>query len=96
METTERGIIDQADSAFDQEHSDLLSALESFQMNGCPDEQSGDVECFMHFYRVDRWIVTTDSQGFREVLPFNTESEARFNFNELEREYSDHLPMEDS
>lgn len=66
----------------------LLDALEAFYLSGCPDEQSGEVEAPTgHFYRIDRWIVITDNQGFKEVLEFPYEQRAKEDFEEMCGEY---------
>lgn len=67
----------------------LMSALHAFYMNGSADDQSGDVEAPTgHFYRVHRWIVTTDSQGFEHIEALDTEAEAIEAFTLLDNEYS--------
>ena len=90
---SEEDIIAQARSAFGDEvfgnsphRSDLLDALESFYMNGTSDESGGSVDENYHFYRVHRWIVTTDSQGFSEVETYDTEQEGMDAFQNHERE----------
>lgn len=65
----------------------LLAALEFFYMNGSADEFSGDTDTFYHFYRVHRWIVTTDSQGFNDIETYDTEDEAIKAFKQHEGEY---------
>lgn len=70
-------LIAQAQSAFpDDEIIDVLDACEAFYMNGMDDEQVGDVDTTGHFYRVDRFIVATDSQGFHTCHTFETVAEA--------------------
>lgn len=64
----------------------LLDALEVFYMNGFTDEQGGSVDENYHYYRVHRWIVTTDSQGFKEVETYDSEREAIDAFLAHERE----------
>lgn len=64
-----------------------LDACEAFYMSGSADEVSGDVDTYVHFYRVHRWIVRTDSQGFRELDTYNTEADAREAFETLDRYY---------
>lgn len=55
----------------------VLEACEIFWGHGMADEQSGDADAPTgHFYRVGRWIVTTDSQGFQSLEAFETEREA--------------------
>jgi hypothetical protein len=66
----------------------LLDALEAFYMNGCADEVSGDVEGPTgHFYRVSRWIVTTDSQGFKSVDGWPNVMAAEKAFGDADCEY---------
>jgi hypothetical protein len=70
--------------------SNLVEALEAFYGHGFADQRSGDVESPTgHFYRVHRWVVTTDSQGFNEVAEFDSEAEARERFSTLDDEYSE-------
>ncbi len=69
---------------------DVLNACESYYLSGFHDELSGDSEAPTgHFYRIHRWIVTTNSQGFRFLDTFDTEDEAQKEFNNLEAEYSE-------
>lgn len=66
----------------------LLAALEHFYMNGSDDANAGDVESPTgHFYRVHRWIVTTDSQGFNDIETYDTETEAIVAFERIVEEY---------
>lgn len=75
----------------------LMDALEAFYLSGCPDEESGDVESPTgHFYRVDRWIVTTDSQGFKEIDDHLSEESAKRTFENLENEYAEWADEEDA
>jgi hypothetical protein len=69
---------------------DLLQACEEFYMNGSADEFDGDADTFGHFYRVHRWIVWTDSQGFHEVETHDTEAEAKEAYVAHSRGYHDH------
>jgi hypothetical protein len=65
-----------------------LEACETFYLHGTADDVSGDVEAPTgHFYRVARWIVRTDSQGFKDLEELETEDEARAAFETLETEY---------
>jgi len=98
---TEEELIAKARKAFPLEciedylqHSDgdnlVLAACEAFYMDGSQDDISGDMEAPMgHFYRVDRWIVFTDYQGFRFLETFNTEEQAIEAFQNLDKEYGD-------
>jgi hypothetical protein len=66
----------------------LLAALEHFYGNDSTDEQSGDVEAPTgHFYRVDRWIVQTDSAGFNSIYTYDTEDEAKLEFVKMENDF---------
>src|SRR4029077_2186483 len=68
----------------------IMDALEAFYGHGMTDEMSGNVECPStgHFYRVDRWIVTTDDRGFRADWIYGTIAEAQSEFQKLEDEFS--------
>ena len=56
---------------------DLKSALETHYGHGFADDQAGDVnEAPAHVYRVDRWLVWTDSQGFSDVDEYGTDGAA--------------------
>ena len=90
---SENELVDQAIEAFGNEsvgHSDaLIQACESFYMNGCADAVDGDVESPTgHFYRVHRWIVTTDNYGFKEIETYDTETEAIVAFEQRADEYT--------
>jgi hypothetical protein len=93
--TTRAQIIESA-KKFNIKVESLIQALEDFYCNGFADEVSGDVDCDTgHFYRVDRWIVTTDSQGFHDIWSFNDIPEARREFQRLEKEYAEWMGDED-
>lgn len=67
----------------------LLHACETFYMNGCADAVGGDVESPTgHFYRVHRWIVTTDNYGFKDIETYDTETEAIVAFEQRADEYT--------
>lgn len=84
---TRNEIISQARS-IDSTVAALLDACEAFYGHGVTDEVSGDVEAPTgHFYRVDRWIVTTDSQGFRELDEYETAELAAAVFAERDSTY---------
>ncbi len=69
---------------------DVLEACEVYYMSGCYDNLSGDSEAPTgHFYTIHRFMVTTDSQGFRTLNVFDNEDEAQKEFNNLEAEYSE-------
>ncbi len=69
---------------------DVLEACEVYYMNGCYDDLSGDSEAPTgHFYRIHRWIVTTNSQGFRFLDTFDNEDEASKAFKQRDDEYSE-------
>lgn len=84
---SEEEFIAQVNRDFDDSAMDVLHACETCAMNGGHDDISGDVETFYHFYRVHRWIVTTDNQGFKELETYDTEREAKDAFQSHDREY---------
>lgn len=66
----------------------VLEACEEFYGSGFADSVSGEVESPTgHFYRVHRWIVQTNSEGFTELNTFDSEYEAIKEFEILERDY---------
>jgi hypothetical protein len=85
----ERELIAQVNRDFGTNHEDLLTALDEFYLNGCADEHSGNVEAPTgHFFRVHRWIVTTDNYGFKSLNECDTESDAINEFRAAEKEYA--------
>lgn len=88
QEITDEGIIALARVQLDEDVSDVLAACESFYGHGFADEITGDVDGPGHFYRVARWIVTTDSQGFHYLAEFEDEATARSTFQEIEAQVS--------
>lgn len=62
----------------------LLDALESFYLCGFHDDVCGTVETGCHYYRVSRWIVQTDSQGFHEIFSHDSEKEAVIEFGKIQ------------
>lgn len=99
MPTTEQEIIAQAKENFrdadtPEDFNTLLGALEAFYMGGCAEEADGDVDTYGHFYRVHRWIVWTDSQGFHSVETFDTDDEAEKAFDKYSDEYTELLEEE--
>jgi hypothetical protein len=62
----------------------LREALECFYLNGFQDEVCGTVESGCHYYRVSRWIMQTDSQGFHEVFSYDTPEEAAIAFGKIQ------------
>jgi hypothetical protein len=82
-------LIAQCNEAFDDSAMDLMHACETFYMNGCADAVDGDVESDTgHFYRVHRWIVTTDNYGFKEIETYDTETEAIVAFEQRADEHT--------
>lgn len=92
--TYEYEIIAQANEMIGAENTDhhvstILDACETIYGHGFADDTSGDVEAPSgHFYRVSRWIVRTDTQGFKTLESFTIESAARDAFAVLEREFA--------
>lgn len=67
----------------------ILDACEGYYMNGFYDDIGGDVDTAVgHYYRIERFIVRTDTQGFRECDEFHTIAIAKKAFAELETEYN--------
>ena len=104
--TSETQIIVEAEQNFGPEtfmqsrdSSPLVDALEAFYLHGCDDEHDGESDTFGHFYRVDRWIVWTDSQGFKRVETYDTEDVAHRTFvgysDEFARTFDHPNPFED-
>ena len=67
----------------------LLAALRTYDLNGAADENGGDVDTYLYYFRVDRWIVTTNSAGMHEVHEFDTEDAAKLEFQAYEKTYYD-------
>jgi len=66
----------------------IIGACENFYMNGVADDVSGHVDAPTgHFYRVDRWIVTTNDQGFKSLTTFDKPEEAEVHFDHANEEY---------
>lgn len=66
----------------------VLDACEEYYGSGFTDASAGETECPTgHFYRVDRWIVQTDSLGFRELNTFDSEADAIKEFENLQAQY---------
>jgi len=72
----------------EHEVSTVLEACEAFYGHGFSDESDGDVETFGHFYRVHRWIVWTDNQGFHGLETYDTEAQAQAYFATTQLEYA--------
>src|SRR5687768_12244933 len=94
---SENELIEQARQAFpEDEITDLLEACEAFYMNGFADQVSGDVESpHGHFYRVHRWIITTDNYGFHDIYTLDDEDEAIRVFESWEKTYDEWLGDDD-
>lgn len=88
---SEQEIIEEAEQHFGPINpGTLLNALEAFYMEGADDENAGNVESPTgHFYRVDRWIVVTDSQGFKDIHTYDSVSEAENEFAQLVDDYAE-------
>lgn len=92
-------LIEQAIEAFEQDRLQdvfvdeakptLVEACEAFYMNGCADAVGGNVDSPQgHFYRVHRWIVITDEQGFKDIETWDNETEAIVAFEHRADEYT--------
>lgn len=89
---TEEQIIEEARNlvAGEQQITTVLEACEALYMDGCADEFSGDMQSPIgYFYRVARWIVVTNSQGFHDLRSYESEEEAKEEFNKLDEVYAE-------
>lgn len=80
---TEAELIAEAIEAFGELGEDYIGqkigelglALEAFYMNGSADQEGGNADWGLgHRYRVDRWVMWTDSQGFHSIEAFQTDT----------------------
>lgn len=68
----------------------LAAAVQWIVNGGGADEQTGDVEALIgHVARVDRWLMRTNTQGFVDVIEYDTEESAKVAFQGLEAELAD-------
>jgi hypothetical protein len=90
MATSEEELIQQANEEMPEERVETVQqALEAYYMNGTYDDITGDVESpYGHVYRLERWLVTSDSQGFTYVSTYETDEEAKKAFDHIDWEYS--------
>jgi hypothetical protein len=72
-----RAIDPEAFDYMERKDEELRIALHTFWMNGCVDDQAGDVETTNHVFRVGRHVMETDSAGFTHVWSYGTESGAQ-------------------
>jgi hypothetical protein len=63
-----------------------LAACDAFVMNGSADESAGDTDGLYHVSRVNRWLIFTDSHGFRDLQEEGSEKEAIARFKSCEEE----------
>ena len=95
---SENEIIEQAIAVVDTSDNPpqtVLDACEVFYMNGSYDDQDGDVETYDHFYRVHRWIVFTNNQGFKDLDTYDNEDEAIEAFEKYSMEYAATLEVDE-
>ena len=86
MNEAAQALIKDVEDVFGEKVANTLEACEVFYMNGLADEICGDVDGGGHYYRVDRWIVRTDSQGFHYLDPYPTVQMAERAFSIIARE----------
>ena len=66
----------------------LLAALNAYSLNGCADEESGNVESPTgHFSRTGRWILVTDDRGMHSVQTYDDVIAAEHAFRHMDEEY---------
>lgn len=87
--TTKAEIVQKA-RELDPDVKTIKDALEAFYGHGFADESGGNVDCNAtgHYYRVDRWIVTTDDRGFHDIWIYGSIGEAQSEFQKLEEEFA--------
>jgi hypothetical protein len=67
-----------------------LAWAEEHFMNGMADEVSGNMDAPTgHFYRVERWIVTTNSQGFSDIDEYADWFTAHCEFESRDEKYGE-------
>jgi len=88
---TEEEFIRQARLDWEEDTIETMKdALEICFLNGNYDDSGGDAEAPTgHYYKCERWIVTTDSDGNNTVHTFESEEEAEARFRELEEEFDE-------
>lgn len=67
----------------------LLAALEVIHGHGGDDESFGDMNEGGHYFRVDRWIVATDSQGFMDVTEYTSNLAAELEMQKIAHDQDD-------
>jgi hypothetical protein len=86
----ESEIIEQCERDLGEKVGTLLEALEAFYGHGFADEFSGDVDSPEgFFYRVHRWIVDVDTQGWKSITGHDSEDQAKADFAVRDAAYSD-------
>ena len=60
----------------------LVDALDMIWGNGFADGEAGEADRYGHCFRVSRWLLWTDSQGFKSVEAYRTDTEAEARLNE--------------
>lgn len=66
----------------------LAATLDALVMDGQADDETGDVDSLGHLARVGRFLLWTDSQGFRTAEACETEDAARAEFAAFDAEYA--------
>lgn len=64
----------------------LIGAMEAFYGAGAADEQAGTTDGVGHVFRVDRFTLETDSQGFVRFTEHETQAKAETLVAEYERD----------
>jgi hypothetical protein len=83
-------LIAEVHERIDTDVETVLDALNAIWGSGFADEESGNVEAPCgHFFRVEHWIVTTDSQGFHNVETFCSIQASMVAFSERDHEYAE-------
>ena len=62
----------------------IVPMLHALALDGCADEEGGDVEAAGYAYRLARWVLVEDSQGFVTGRQFRTVELARLEIEQIE------------
>lgn len=78
----------------EEDVSTIEEAMEAWWGHGFSDEQTGSVTepPFEHVFRVHRWLMWTDEQGFKTVDEYDNEDEAHQAFEKAETDLYADIP----
>lgn len=61
----------------------IVPMLHELALNGCADDEGGDVEAAGYAYRLGRWVLVEDSRGFVTGRQFRTLELARLELEQI-------------